>query len=136
MNSGVVRVDQIIFKLLTLNKHHFPFLLLGFVLHEFAKLRAMCAMQAIVAYVPTCHSADVPKAGQYLIFTCQRTNKRANVPMCQRYVNFSSLCAPCAKRRAIFLSSSTKRRANKAYIMHIRILLEKHTSCKLITNLF
>ena len=44
--------------------------------HEFAKLRAKRAymptcLRASVVYVPTC---------QLLIFTCQRANKRANVP--------------------------------------------------------
>ena len=40
-------------------------------LKEFAKSLAMCAIRASAVYVPTCPRANVPKACQLLIFTCQ-----------------------------------------------------------------
>ena len=54
--------------------------------------------------------AQVPKACQLFIFTCQRTNKRANASTCQRHANFSTW------------------RAKRGVI--------KHTLCKLISKLF
>ena len=41
------------------------------------ELRVICAMRASMVYVPTCQHAT---ACQLLLFTCQRGNKRANVP--------------------------------------------------------
>ena len=43
---------------------------------EFAKSRAI--------------RADMPKACQLFIFTCQRANKHVSVPTCQRRANFST----------------------------------------------
>ena len=46
-----------------------------------------------VPFVPawsTCPHVNVPKAWQLLIFTCQRTNNRANVPTGQRQANVSN----------------------------------------------
>ena len=57
--------------------------------------------------VPSCqrHTKDVPKACQLLIFTCNRSNKRANVPKAsQRRTNFSKLACQLDKRRAIFFN--------------------------------
>ena len=44
---------------------------------EFAKSPAVRAIRASVVYVPTCPRANVPKACQLLIFTCQRAKRRA-----------------------------------------------------------
>ena len=46
-----------------------------------------------MAYVPaqsTCPRANMPKACQFLIFTCQRANVPINVPTCQRHANYST----------------------------------------------
>ena len=48
---------------------------------EFVKSRAIRGIRASVVYVPMCQRANVPKASQLLIFTCQCTT---NVPTCQR----------------------------------------------------
>ena len=45
--------------------------------------------------------ANVPKAFQLLIFTCQRANKRANVPTWQRRANFSTWRANVPRRANI-----------------------------------
>ena len=68
--------------------------------NEFAKSHAIRAIHARVVYLP--------KACQLLIFTCQRANKRADVPMCQRRVSFSSQRAN-VQRRANFLSFGKRR---------------------------
>ena len=52
---------------------------------EFAKSRAMRAIRASVVYVPT----------------CQRANKRANVPTWQRRANFSTWRANVPRRANI-----------------------------------
>ena len=54
---------------------------------EFAKFETM---RASVVCVPTCPHANVPKAGQLLIFTFQRANVPINMPTCQRPDNFST----------------------------------------------
>ena len=71
---------------------------------EFAKLRATRAIRASVVYVPTSQHGDVPKARQFLIFTCQRSNNRANMPTCQRRTNYSTWRAnfPTYQRHANF----------------------------------
>ena len=62
--------------------------------------RGLPALCAIVAYVPTCLRANVPRACQILIFMCQPVNKAANVssggpvfqlgvPMCQMMCQFA-----------------------------------------------
>ena len=66
---------------------------------EFTKSRAILAMRASVVYVPTWQSPNVPNAYQLLIFTCQRTNKRANVPKVRQLFN---LACQLAKGLLIF----------------------------------
>ena len=68
-------------------------------------------LRASVVYVPTCLRANVPKAYQFLIFTCQRASQRANVsydvpmfqlnvPKCQKAYQCFNLACQRAKRRA------------------------------------
>ena len=68
-------------------------------------------LRASVVYVPTCLRANVPKAYQFLIFTCQRASERANVsydvpmfqlnvPKCQKAYQCFNLACQRAKRRA------------------------------------
>ena len=54
------------------NFYYFFVIFINLQLQEFAKSRAKCAIRASVVYVPTCPRANVPKACQLLIFTCQR----------------------------------------------------------------
>ena len=56
-----------------------------FGVRELAKSHAMRAIHASVVYLPTCQ-----KHANFSFFTCQRANKRANVPMGQKYANFST----------------------------------------------
>ena len=60
------------------------------ILHELAKSRDMRAIRA-----------NVPKACQLLICTCECANKRANVPTWQRHVNFSTWGANVPRRANI-----------------------------------
>ena len=57
---------------------------------EFAKSRCI---RASVVYVPTCQCANVSKACQFLIFTCQRAKGvpviQLGVPTCQSRANIS-----------------------------------------------
>ena len=55
----------------------------------------MLTMGARVVYVPTCLCADVPKACQHFIFTCQHANKCASVPTYQRRANFQIGVSAC-----------------------------------------
>ena len=57
-----------------------------------------------VPYVPawsTCPRANVPKACQFIIFTCQRANKRTKVPTCQRRANYSTWCANVLRAKGV-----------------------------------
>ena len=94
-----------------------------------------CSRTSVV-YVPMCLHANVPKAGQILIYTCQRPNKRANmpygvpmfkldVPTCQTVCQFFNLACQRAKRRANFSNISfTKISILYYYIKKFYILLD------------
>ena len=89
---------------------------------EFAKLRVMRAARASVVYLPTCPRANVPKACQLLILTCQTCHKRTNLPKPCQFFNFAcqraqacqffKLACQRGKWRAIFSPSPSKRCAN------------------------
>ena len=53
----------------------------------------MRAIHANVVYVATCLRANVLKASQLLIFTCQHANVPINMSTCQIRANFSTLPA-------------------------------------------
>ena len=55
-----------------------------------ACVHAMRAMRASVVYVPTCPRANVPKACQHLIFTCQHANVPIKVPNVCQFFNYFS----------------------------------------------
>ena len=82
-------------------------------------------MRAIDARVVVCPRANMPKACQLLIFTCQRPNKHAKMPTSQRCANIStwrtnvpnacqclSLACQRAKKHTKFSTSPVKRAAN------------------------
>ena len=71
-------------------------------LFEFSKSRAISAMLASVVHEPTCPRANVSKARQLLIFTCQHADKRANKPTYQRRANYLTWCANVIKTCQFF----------------------------------
>ena len=90
-------------------------------------------LRARAAYVPTCLHANLSEACQVLIFTCQRTNKRANVPYgvpaFQLGVSVFQLIAPaCQKACQCFKHSSFE------MILEISILY-CHKKCYIILDI-
>ena len=72
-------------------------------IREFSKTLVMRAMRPRGVYMSMCPRANVPIVCQLLIFTyqvltCQRANKRVNVPTCQ----FLKSACQLANRRASF----------------------------------
>ena len=70
--------ENIVLVSLKLSNRLFTFLFASNIRASVAYLPTL--LRARAAYVPTCLHANLSEACQVLIFTCQRTNKRANVP--------------------------------------------------------
>ena len=58
--------------------------------NEFAKSRAMRAIRASVAYMPSYPRTKSVPTSHFYVPTCLHANKRANVPASQRRANFST----------------------------------------------
>ena len=82
--------------------------------------RGLPALRAIVAYVPTCLRANVPRACQILIFMCQPVNKAANissgVPVFQLGVLMCQMVCQFAKHSNLTKNFCTSLIYKKFYI--------------------
>ena len=69
--------------------------------NEFAKSRAMRAIRASVAYMPSYPRTKSVPTSYFYVPTCLHANKRANVPASQRRANFSTRRANVPSRANI-----------------------------------
>ena len=71
---------------------------------EFAKSRTMRVMRSNVVYVPTYPGANVPKAYQHFIFTCQRASVPITLPTWQRRASIFQTGVPTCQMACQFLN--------------------------------